>query len=66
MKKVKSNSRKAYKKIAKSGTKSRKAISGAKSLPNLDDFKKTVPKGGLLNPGLRQGAGFGLTSKSFK
>ena len=26
-------------------------------LPNLGDFKKTVPKGGLGNPGLRKGVG---------
>jgi len=62
----KGNGKKAYKAIAKSGAKSRKAISGGKSMPNLDDFRKTVPKGGLLNPGLRKGAGLGLTSKSFK
>lgn len=26
-------------------------------MPNLADFRKTVPPGGLLNPGLRRGVG---------
>ena len=32
---------------------------GSKKLPNLDDFRTTIPPGGLLNPGLRAGGGFG-------
>ena len=34
-----------------------------KKLPTLTDLRKTVPKGGLLNPGLRKGAGLGIGLK---
>jgi len=27
--------------------------------PNLDDLRKTIPPGGLLNPGLRKNSGLG-------
>jgi len=29
-------------------------------LPTLGDLKKTIPPGGLLNKGLRQGGGLGI------
>lgn len=32
-------------------------------LPTLDDLKKKIPPGGLLNPGLRKGGGFGTAKK---
>ena len=32
-----------------------KRPSAAPKLPRLSDYKKQVPKGGLLNPGLRKG-----------
>jgi len=35
----------------------------SKSMPTLGDFRKTVPKGGLLNKSLRNGVSFGGTSK---
>jgi len=34
-----------------------------KRFPRLGDYKRTVPPGGLLNPGLRQGGGLGLKIK---
>jgi len=34
----------------------------ARKMPKLEDFQKTVPKGGLLNPGLRKGFGSKVSS----
>jgi len=38
---------------------------GSKMPGGLDDYRKTIPKGGLLNPGLRKGGGLGISSKGF-
>ncbi len=32
----------------------------SKKLPTLAEYRKKVPKGGLLNKGLRKGAGLGI------
>lgn len=53
MRKIRGGGRKAFKAI-RSRSAARKL---SKKMPNLDDYAKTVPKGGLLNPGLRKGAG---------
>lgn len=37
------------------GTKGKKGLGG--KFPTLGDMRKKVPKGGLLNPGLRKGFG---------
>jgi hypothetical protein len=49
----------------KGGKKSaiRKVMSPGKTatgFPTLQDLQKTIPPGGLLNPGLRKGAGLGI------
>jgi len=56
MKKVRGGGQKAFKKIRARSAK----VKLGKRMPNLDDYAKKVPKGGLLNPGLRKGAGLGM------
>lgn len=34
--------------------------------PTMQDFKATVPPGGLLNPGLREGGGVGVNFNKIK
>lgn len=42
------------------------AYKKSKNMPTLADMKKTVPKGGLLNPALRKGITVGGKTKAFK
>ena len=63
---MKAKGKKTFRKIAKRGRKVRSKISGGKNLPTLADFKKKVPKGGLLNPGLRKGGGLGSNVTKIK
>ncbi len=52
---IKGRGTRTFRKIAKKGRKQRAAVGGGKGLPTLSDFTKKVPRGGLLNPGLRKG-----------
>ncbi len=62
MRKVRGGGRKAFKAIRKRSS----ARKLSKKMPNLDDYAKTVPKGGLLNPGLRKGGGMGSSVSKIK
>lgn len=43
-------------------TQKRRAL-GATRAPKLDDYRKTIPPGGLLSPALRQGRTIGPKRK---
>jgi len=56
MRKYRGGGKRAFKKIRQRSAK----VKIGKKMPNLDDYAKTVPKGGLLNPNLRKGGGMGV------
>ena len=66
MKKIRKRGAKARSTVSKKGARARKrtrskSAATADKFPTLADFNKTVPKGGLLNSGLRKNGGINVS-----